>query len=277
MLEGVVWYPLSMTDLISATQFEALAPDDWKVDGAAATAEFHAGTFTEAGHLAAEVAALCDLHNHHADLSISYPDVVRVTTSSHDVGGLSRRDLALAMAISVLRSAPPEPEPDTKDWTFVLGDGCPDCGFSPDLDPATTGERIRATLPRWEHALLMATARLRPEPKVWSPTEYAAHVRDVCTIFRLRLNMMLGQDNPTFANWDQDQSALDERYWEQQPHEVLDALQSEAEETADLFDTVAGDQWSRRGTRSNGTEFTIASFAAYFLHDVEHHLHDIHA
>jgi hypothetical protein len=36
--------------------------------------------------------------------------------------------------------------------------------------------------------------------------------------------------------------------------------------------TFDGDQWDRRGTRSF---FTVRTFAAYFLHDVEHHLHDV--
>ena len=33
----------------------------------------------------------------------------------------------------------------------------------------------------------------------------------------------------------------------------------------------------RRGVRSNGAQFTVATFAAYFLHDVEHHVWDVTA
>jgi hypothetical protein len=40
---------------------------------------------------------------------------------------------------------------------------------------------------------------------------------------------------------------------------------------------VSGDAWERRGIRSNGSQFTVATLAVYFLHDVEHHLHDVGA
>ena len=35
------------------------------------------------------------------------------------------------------------------------------------------------------------------------------------------------------------------------------------------------EHWGRKGLRSNGSEFTVLTFAQYFLHDVVHHLHDV--
>ena len=172
---------------------------------------------------------------------------------------------------------PEVPAPDDKDWTFVIAEGCDACGFDPAFDVATTGDRLRAAVPRWESALVRPGATERPEPATWSPTEYAAHVRDVCTLFRQRLELMLTDDDARFANWDQDETALAERYWEQAPAEVAEDLAAEAAATASAFDAVSGEQWDRRGTRSNGSEFTVRTFAAYFLHDVEHHLHDVGA
>jgi hypothetical protein len=52
-------------------------------------------------------------------------------------------------------------------------------------------------------------------------------------------------------------------------------LTSEAEATAVAFDAIQPDQWARPGRRSNGSVFTVGTFAVYFLHDVEHHVHDI--
>ena len=40
---------------------------------------------------------------------------------------------------------------------------------------------------------------------------------------------------------------------------------------------LTDDQWDRTGRRSNGSVFTVRTLAAYFLHDVEHHLHDVGA
>jgi hypothetical protein len=164
--------------------------------------------------------------------------------------------------------------PDTTDWTFVIEQGCTQCGFSAQ-DVETTGERLRATIPRWREALLRANAGERPEPTVWSPVEYACHVRDTCRIFRDRLQLMLREDGPTFANWDQDAAAVDGDYLHQDPAEVADQLAAEAEATAAAFDAVRPDQWERASRRSNGSSFTVRTFAIYFLHDVEHHVHDV--
>jgi hypothetical protein len=172
---------------------------------------------------------------------------------------------------------PAVPVPDTKDWTHVITGGCSACGFVPPSDPRRTGERLCASLSRWQEALRRPDATVRPAPEVWSPVEYAAHVRDVCRVFRGRLELMLAEDDPEFENWDQDQTALAERYWEQQPAEVTRQLGEEVGAMAAAFDQVSGDQWERSGRRSNGSVFTVATLATYLLHDVEHHLHDVGA
>ncbi len=41
------------------------------------------------------------------------------------------------------------------------------------------------------------------------------------------------------------------------------------------FEGVDGSQWQRTGRRSDGAEFTVESFARYFIHDPVHHLHDV--
>jgi len=171
-------------------------------------------------------------------------------------------------------SAPLDPPPDTKDWTFVIEHGCADCGFTPQ-PVEQTGARLRATLPAWEQALRRPDASTRPGPQIWSPVEYACHVRDTCELFGQRLELMLSQDDPVFENWDQDVTAIEDDYFHQDPSHVLEELTREATATAAAFDAVRRDQWDRPGRRSNGSVFTIATFAVYFLHDVEHHVWDV--
>lgn len=89
-----------MSDRMSSEEFDKEGLGGWEVLDDKAVAEFACGSFSAAGDFATRVAALCDAHNHHADIDIRYPDVVRVTTTSHDVGGLSRRDAELARAVS---------------------------------------------------------------------------------------------------------------------------------------------------------------------------------
>jgi hypothetical protein len=43
----------------------------------------------------------------------------------------------------------------------------------------------------------------------------------------------------------------------------------------DTYTRIPPHAWSRRGLRSNGSEFTIASIAIYLLHDIVHHAHDV--
>ena len=175
-----------------------------------------------------------------------------------------------------MSTSPAPIEPETKDWTFVLEAGCAECGFDPvAVTPADIGPRLRATVPRWTAVLARPAATERPAPTVWSPVEYACHVRDTCRIFRERLALMLDEDNPGFANWDQDETAVADAYWAQDPATVSTAYDEQATATAALFDSVGPGQYDRPGRRSNGSVFTVASFGRYFLHDIEHHLDDV--
>lgn len=173
-------------------------------------------------------------------------------------------------------AAPPEPTPDGKDWTWVLDRPCPDCGLRAGAVPlADVPDRLRSTSREIAATLGDARAVQRPTPTTWSALEYACHVRDCCDLYLHRLGLMLDQDDPSFPDWDQDETALAERYDLQAPAVVADEVVAAADRLAHAFEDVAGDQWERTGHRSDGADFTVASFARYFLHDPVHHLWDI--
>jgi hypothetical protein len=166
--------------------------------------------------------------------------------------------------------------PDTKDWTWVLGEQCPECGFDATGVPGPeVADRARRNAAAWRLVLARPGARDRPAAGVWSPLEYACHVRDVHRIFGERLARMLAEDDPLFANWDQDETAVRDRYGEQDPATVADELAGAAGVLADRFDTVAGDAWTRTGRRTDGARFTVETFGQYYAHDWVHHLHDV--
>jgi hypothetical protein len=176
----------------------------------------------------------------------------------------------------VTSAQPAIPEPDAKDWTWVIGEQCPDCGFDPtSVQHADVPGLTRQFAAVTADALSVPGATDRPDAVVWSPVEYACHVRDVCRLFLQRLTLMLGEDDPQFANWDQDTTAIEQRYWTQRPAAVAAELRAAADEIADAFAGVAGEQWHRPGRRSNGSLFTVDTFARYFLHDLAHHAWDV--
>ena len=166
--------------------------------------------------------------------------------------------------------------PDDKNWTWVLERECPDCGYDgPSFEARRTGETVREIGARWVSVLARTDVRDRPTPGVWSPLEYACHVRDVFRIMDHRLALMLGSDGPAFENWDQDATAVEDDYAGQDPAVVANELTTAAAVFAARYDTVEGDQWGRTGTRSDGAVFTVESLARCMVHDPLHHLWDV--
>lgn len=173
---------------------------------------------------------------------------------------------------------PDEIVPDDKNWTWVLERRCDDCGFdAASFEASLAGRAIRDQAVRWQNVLLRDDATTRPRTGVWSPLEYGCHVRDVFAKFDERLRLMLSEVDPRFENWDQDATAVADRYDLQDPRTVAVQLANVGTTLADRFDTVSGDQWSRRGFRSDGSVFTVESIAKYLMHDPVHHLWDVGA
>jgi hypothetical protein len=166
--------------------------------------------------------------------------------------------------------------PETQDWTWTIGKACPDCGYDgPSVDVLKTGDAIRALIDPFCAALAKPNASTRPDEQTWAPVEYACHVRDVFRLYEYRLGLMLNEDNPTYPNWDQDATAIEERYDLQDPSTVATELAEAGNSLANAFDLVTGDQWQRTGVRSDNKNFTVATFATYMVHDPFHHLWDI--
>ncbi len=75
--------------------------DDWRILFSTLHARFETGDFATGVRLVEGIGAAADEMNHHPDIDLSYPRVdVRLT--SHDVGGVTLRDVRLARTISDL-------------------------------------------------------------------------------------------------------------------------------------------------------------------------------
>ncbi len=167
--------------------------------------------------------------------------------------------------------------PDDADWTWVLHRICPDCGFDASVAAANdVAGLMRANAADW--AVLSRSGVIKPgrsRPDRWSNLEYAAHVRDVYRRTQQRLGLMVDQDDPLFPNWDQDRSAIEDRYDTQDVGTVTAELTEAAETVAGRLDSLIAEQWGRPGRRSDGASFTIDSFARYVIHDPVHHIWDV--
>jgi hypothetical protein len=168
---------------------------------------------------------------------------------------------------------------DTKDWTWVLERPCPECGF----DASTCEVGAVAGLTRANASIWMSLLRAgairpgRPDPSTWSPLEYACHVRDVYERYAQRIELMLREEDPLFANWDQDDTATAEHYDQQDAVSVVTSLGTAADALAGQLTALSSDQWQQPGRRSDGASFTVATLARYMIHDPIHHVWDVAA
>lgn len=168
------------------------------------------------------------------------------------------------------------PPPDEKDWTWVVERTCTECGY--DAAAVASGDiadRVLTLTAPWLERLASADVGVRPAATTWSPLEYGCHVRDVCRVFTERTTLMLTEDSPTFANWDQDIAAVDGAYHQQDPAAVGRELAAAARAWAELHRSVPEDAWDRPGLRGNGAAFTVTTLGRYGLHDLAHHLVDV--
>ncbi|MDZ5619441.1 4a-hydroxytetrahydrobiopterin dehydratase [Nocardioides bizhenqiangii] len=91
-----------MVEAITADEFSAAdGVADWRVleSGQAGTV-FRTGSFNKGVDFVVRIGALADAADHHPDVDLRYP-MVTVRLSTHEVDGLTERDVALAREISV--------------------------------------------------------------------------------------------------------------------------------------------------------------------------------
>ncbi|MDP1877426.1 MAG: 4a-hydroxytetrahydrobiopterin dehydratase [Actinomycetota bacterium] len=89
-----------MTERIASRQFqEAEGVEAWRVLNGRAYAYFRTGSFAKGVALVDAIGLLADAANHHPDVNLRYPGVT-VRLFTHDVDGLTTRDLDLARQVS---------------------------------------------------------------------------------------------------------------------------------------------------------------------------------
>lgn len=75
---------------------------DWRHEGDALERDYEFRDFAAAMWFVNRVAELAEQHGHHPDILLHGFNKVRLTLASHDAGGVTERDHALAAAIDQL-------------------------------------------------------------------------------------------------------------------------------------------------------------------------------
>ena len=91
-------------EIISGTKLDTLLKSkdlDWEIIGHAIQKEFSFKNFIEAFGFMSRVAILAEKQNHHPEWSNVY-NRVNITLTTHDVGGVTKKDLRLAKSIQAL-------------------------------------------------------------------------------------------------------------------------------------------------------------------------------
>jgi hypothetical protein len=163
---------------------------------------------------------------------------------------------------------------------------CTECGFDPARDDTAAlvvqlrgfGRRYTAPLTRFLPGEDGDTlVRRRPQPNVWSPLEYAAHVRDVMRLFDERVRLIVASPGPAepelpVVDWD----ALVESgaYDGLDRVALLGELDAAAAGLAATAEGVSPAEWARSGRRA-GEVRTIDETVRRAVHEGAHHLLDI--
>ncbi|BCO38885.1 methyltransferase type 12 [Mycobacterium paraintracellulare] len=157
---------------------------------------------------------------------------------------------------------------------------CAGCGFAYDLRRAASVRHdIRALAA--EAVVLLSNnkidVRSRSRPDVWSPLEYACHLRDVLLVQRERVLAARRTNGHDCASMGRDERAEHDGYSEQDPAEVARQLADAAALFSNVLARLSDDDWDRTVIYHypETHERSLRWVAVHTVHELLHHLLDI--
>ena len=157
---------------------------------------------------------------------------------------------------------------------------CAECGFERGLDSTeAVGPAIVEGVADIASYLRAGDDRLRRRraPDLWSPLEYACHLRDVLLVQRERVLLARRADRPTFEPMGRDERVEHDGYSQQDPEAVTRQLADAATMFANDVSRLAPADWDRTVIYRYPTtsERSLRWVAVHTLHEVQHHGMDI--
>lgn len=157
---------------------------------------------------------------------------------------------------------------------------CAECGFEYDL---TSAIQVSVLAPQCaiEYAELLSAApevlRRRVAPQLWTPLEYACHIRDVMLVQRERLLAARRSDAPVAEPMGREERVEHDGYMQQQPADVARQLQDATLLFTHALDQLRPGDWERTLTvpYPEAAERSLRWVAVHTMHEMRHHLFDI--
>lgn len=161
-----------------------------------------------------------------------------------------------------------------------MADPCAHCGFTYDLRCAVTAADDTRGRAAEVVALLCnngVDVRRRPWPDVWSPLEYACHLRDVLLVQRERVLAARRVNGADCAPMGREERAEHEGYNEQDPTAVARQLTDAAALFGNVLTRLSAADWDRTVVYHypETSERSLRWVAVHTVHELQHHLLDI--
>lgn len=115
----------------------------------------------------------------------------------------------------------------------------------------------------------------RPNPRTWSPLEYAAHVSEAIPWYVARIQKVLRETDARLTAFDWDLAASEGKYRQRSVETVTTDLRRACAALAELAGSATEDDLARTGTGSDGTPRTVQALLARAGHELAHHELDI--
>jgi hypothetical protein len=122
-----------------------------------------------------------------------------------------------------------------------------------------------------------ADVRSRRKPTVWSPLEYACHVRDVLLVQRERVLLARRREVPTLEPMGREKRVDHDGYATQDPEDVIRQLADAAQLLANVLSRLDVSDWDRTVLYNYPApaERSLRWVAVHTLHEVHHHTADV--
>jgi hypothetical protein len=110
----------------------------------------------------------------------------------------------------------------------------------------------------------------RPAPGKWSARDIAHHLADSEMTAAIRLRLLVAEDRPAIAGYDQDQFAR-RLHYDRPIARSLEAFKAARETTAELLECLTPEEWRREGTHSEIGRFTVERWLEIYAEHAHKH------